>query len=82
VLAVPTGIDQMLDKIIDNALAVPAEGSTIRVVITGGDHPMVSVLDQGPGMSDTELARASGAVITLVRRGPRGLTATITFDPA
>lgn len=109
VLAVPTGIDQMLDNIIDNALAVSAEGSTIRVVITGGDHPMVSVLDEGPGMSDTELARAfdrfwrggsstpgtglglaivaelaraSGAVITLARRSPRGLTATITFDPA
>jgi len=109
VLAVPTGIDQMLDNIIDNALAVSAEGSTIRVVITGGDHPMVSVLDEGPGMSDTELARAfdrfwrggsstpgtglglaivaelaraSGAVITLARRSPHGLTATITFDPA
>jgi len=109
VFAVPTGIDQMLDNIIDNALAVSAEGSTIRVVITGGDHPTVSVLDEGPGMSDTELARAfdrfwrggsntpgtglglaiaaelaraSGAAITLARRGPRGLTATITFDPA
>lgn len=109
VLAVPTGVDQMIDNIIDNALAVSRDGDTIRVVITEGEHPSVSVIDDGPGMTDdelsrafdrfwrggtassgtglglaivAELARASGATVALERRTPRGLTATITFDPA
>jgi signal transduction histidine kinase len=109
VLAVPTGVDQMIDNIIDNALAVSRDGDTIRVVITAGEHPTVSVIDDGPGMTDdelsrafdrfwrggtassgtglglaivAELARASGATVALARRDPRGLTATITFDPA
>jgi signal transduction histidine kinase len=109
VLAVPTGIDQMLDNIIDNALAVSVDGDRIRVIIAGGEQPTLSVSDDGPGMSDdelarafdrfwrggtttpgtglglaivAELARASGAEVTLARREPHGLVATITFDPA
>lgn len=109
VLAVPTGVDQMLDNIIDNALAVSREGDRIRVIISGGDRPALAVHDDGPGMSDdelarafdrfwrggtttpgtglglaivAELARASGAEVSLARRDPRGLTATITFDRA
>ena len=109
VLAVPTAVDQMLDNIIDNALAVSHEGDQIRVVISAGDRPTLAVLDDGPGMSDdelarafdrfwrggtttpgtglglaivAELARASGAEVSLTRREPRGLTATITFDRA
>lgn len=109
VLAVPTAVDQMLDNIVDNALAVSRDGDTIRVVITAGEHPTVSITDDGPGMTDdelarafdrfwrggtassgtglglaivAELARASGATVALERRTPRGLTATITFDPA
>lgn len=58
VLAVATGVDQMLDNIIDNALAVSVAGDSIGVIITGGEHPTLAVLDQGPGMSDDELARA------------------------
>jgi signal transduction histidine kinase len=109
VFAVTTGVDQMIDNIIDNALAVSADGDHIRVVIAGGERPTLSVLDEGPGMSDdelarafdrfwrggtttpgtglglaivAELARASGAEVSLARRDPRGLSATITFDPA
>lgn len=109
VLAVPTGVDQMIDNLIDNALAVSAEGDTVAVIMARDEHPSVSVLDDGPGMTDDELgrafdrfwrgssttpgtglglaivfelARASGAEITLARRSPRGLIATITFDPA
>ncbi|MEN9620173.1 MAG: hypothetical protein RL499_366 [Actinomycetota bacterium] len=109
VVAVTTGVDQMIDNIIDNALAVSADGDHIRVVIAGGERPTLSVLDEGPGMSDdelarafdrfwrggtttpgtglglaivAELARASGAEVSLARRDPRGLSATITFDPA
>ncbi len=58
VLAVPTGVDQMIDNIIDNALAVSRDGDTIRVVIAAGEHPTVSVIDDGPGMTDDELDRA------------------------
>ena len=58
VLAVATGVDQMLDNIIDNALAVSTDGDSIQVIITGGEHPALAVLDEGPGMSDDELARA------------------------
>lgn len=109
VLAVRTGVDQMLDNIIDNALAVSREGDRIRVIISGGDRPTLAVHDDGPGMSDdelarafdrfwrggtttpgtglglaivAELARASGAEVSLARRDPRGLIATITFDRA
>jgi signal transduction histidine kinase len=109
VRAVPTGVDQMLDNIIDNALAVSHEGDSIRVIIANGERPTLTVLDEGPGMSDdelarafdrfwrggtatpgtglglaivAELARASGAEVALTRREPRGLAATITFDPA
>ncbi len=109
VLAVPTGVDQMIDNLIDNALAVSAAGDSVSVVMTRDERPTVRVLDNGPGMSDdelgrafdrfwrgssttpgtglglaivAELARASGADITLARREPRGLVATITFDPA
>jgi signal transduction histidine kinase len=109
VMAVATGVDQMLDNIIDNALAVSVDGDSIRVTITAGEHPTLAVLDVGPGMSDdelarafdrfwrgatttpgtglglaivAELARASGATVSLSRREPRGLAVTIAFDPA
>jgi signal transduction histidine kinase len=109
VRAVPTAVDQMLDNIIDNALAVSHEGDAVRVVVAAGERPTLSVHDDGPGMSDdelarafdrfwrggsttpgtglglaivAELARASGAEVALARREPRGLVATITFDPA
>lgn len=109
VRALPTAVDQMLDNIIDNALAVSREGDAVRVVVAAGERPILSVLDEGPGMPDddlarafdrfwrggittpgtglglaivAELARASGASVTLARRDPRGLAATIAFDPA
>ena len=58
VRAVPTAVDQMLDNIIDNALAVSHEGDAVRVVVAAGERPTLSVHDEGPGMSDDELARA------------------------
>ncbi len=109
VLAIPTAVEQIIDNLLDNALAVSPEGSVLRVVITGGERPLVSVIDAGPGMSDdelarafdrfwrgssttpgsglglaivAELARASGAEVTLRRGDPRGLVATVAFAPA
>jgi signal transduction histidine kinase len=57
-LAIPTAVEQIIDNLVDNALAVSPEGSTLRVVVTAGERPALSVIDEGPGMSDDDLARA------------------------
>ncbi|MFF8394318.1 sensor histidine kinase [Streptomyces sp. NPDC016172] len=59
VLASPGALDQMLDNVLSNALEVSPDGGTITVrVEPRGDVVGVSVLDEGPGMSDTEKSRA------------------------
>ncbi|WP_435284648.1 sensor histidine kinase [Streptomyces koelreuteriae] len=59
VLASPGHLDQMLDNVLSNALEVSPDGGTITVrVDPGGDVVGVSVLDEGPGMSDAEKSRA------------------------
>lgn len=59
VLASPGHLDQMLDNVLSNALEVSPDGGTITVrVEPRGDVVGVSVLDEGPGMSDTEKSRA------------------------
>ncbi|MFI6804201.1 sensor histidine kinase [Streptomyces luteogriseus] len=59
VLASPGHLDQMLDNVLSNALEVSPDGATITVrVEAGGDVVGVSVLDEGPGMSDAEKSRA------------------------
>lgn len=58
VSSVPTGADQMLDNIIDNALAVSRPGDQISVVVTDAPSPSISVLDSGPGLSDEAMERA------------------------
>ncbi|MFF7720182.1 sensor histidine kinase [Streptomyces luteogriseus] len=59
VLASPGHLDQMLDNVLSNALEVSPDGGTITVrVEAGGDVVGVSVLDEGPGMSDAEKSRA------------------------
>ncbi|MFJ7180405.1 sensor histidine kinase [Streptomyces massasporeus] len=59
VLAGPGHLDQMLDNALSNALEVSPDGGTITVrVEPRGDVVGVSVLDEGPGMSDTEKSRA------------------------
>jgi signal transduction histidine kinase len=59
VLASPGALDQMLDNVLSNALEVSPDGGTITVrVEAGGDVVGVSVLDEGPGMSDAEKSRA------------------------
>ncbi|MEU0898003.1 sensor histidine kinase [Streptomyces massasporeus] len=59
VLASPGHLDQMLDNVLSNALEVSPDGGTITVrVEPRGDVVGVSVVDEGPGMSDTEKSRA------------------------
>ncbi|MEV4430601.1 HAMP domain-containing sensor histidine kinase [Streptomyces sp. NPDC049602] len=60
VLAGPGNLDQVLDNVLSNALAVSPDRGTITVrVETGGpEEAVLEVLDQGPGMSAAEQARA------------------------
>lgn len=59
VLAGPGHLDQMLDNVLSNALEVSPDGGTITVRVDPRDDVVgVSVLDEGPGMSDAEKSRA------------------------
>lgn len=59
VLASPGNLDQVLDNVLSNALEVSPDGATITVrVEPRGDEVVLSVLDEGPGMSDAEKSRA------------------------
>ncbi|WP_031482720.1 sensor histidine kinase [Streptomyces bicolor] len=59
VLASPGHLDQVLDNVLSNALEVSPDGGTITVrVEPKGDVVELSVLDEGPGMSDAEKSRA------------------------
>ncbi len=58
-LAVEGGLEQVLDNLLDNALDVAPPGSVITVRVER-DHDAVTihVVDQGPGMSAQDRARA------------------------
>ncbi|MEV0638500.1 HAMP domain-containing sensor histidine kinase [Streptomyces sp. NPDC050619] len=59
VLASPGHLDQVLDNVLSNALEVSPDGGTITVRAQAqGDEVALSVLDEGPGMSDAEKSRA------------------------
>jgi signal transduction histidine kinase len=59
VLASPGHLDQVLDNVLSNALEVSPDGCTITVRMESrGDEVVLSVLDEGPGMSDAEKSRA------------------------
>ncbi len=58
-LTSPGHLDQVLDNVLSNALEVSPDGGTITVQVrTRGDEVVLSVLDEGPGMSDAEKSRA------------------------
>jgi two-component system, OmpR family, sensor kinase len=59
VLATPGHLEQVLDNVISNALAVAPDGSTITLHLQPcGDRVVLEVRDEGPGMPDVEKARA------------------------
>ncbi|MFE5816325.1 sensor histidine kinase [Streptomyces sp. NPDC056479] len=59
VLTSPGHMDQVLDNVLSNALEVSPDGGTITVEVEPkGDEVVLSVLDEGPGMSDTDKSRA------------------------
>jgi signal transduction histidine kinase len=57
-LAVKTAPEQVIDNFIDNALGVSPTGSRILVRVSGGATVVVSILDEGPGLSADDCARA------------------------
>ncbi|MGW7209379.1 sensor histidine kinase [Streptomyces sp. NPDC054837] len=59
VMTSPGHLDQVLDNVLSNALEVSPDGGTITVrTESRGEEALLSVLDQGPGMSDAEKSRA------------------------
>lgn len=59
VLASPGHLEQVLDNVLSNALEVSPDGATITVrAESRAEEVTLSILDQGPGMSDAEKSRA------------------------
>jgi len=64
--ALPDSIEQIVDNLIDNALEVSPPGSTLLVALRASTTPVADdpatvelhVIDQGPGLSDTEREQA------------------------
>lgn len=57
----PGALEQILDNLVDNALGVAPAGSTVRISIRDGAAAgtvELHVVDQGPGLSDEQRARA------------------------
>ena len=53
------GMEQVLDNLIDNAIAASPDGSTIAVTVTAGtSHHGVVVSDEGPGLTESHKTRA------------------------
>jgi signal transduction histidine kinase len=58
--AVPGGLDQILDNLLDNSLGVAPGGTVIDVSVVGSDDDVVlAVRDRGRGMSAEEQHRAT-----------------------
>ncbi len=58
-LATPDRLSQVLDNLLDNALEVSPEGSTVRLaVVATPTGPALHVTDHGPGMTPDQRERA------------------------
>jgi signal transduction histidine kinase len=61
VLVLPGAAEQIIDNLIDNALAVAPAGSQLELVVSRGDEPGTTELhvrDEGPGLSPEDCRRA------------------------
>ncbi len=57
--AVPNGVEQILDNLIDNAITASPQGARVTVgVVRGRAEHRLSIADEGPGLSDELKARA------------------------
>ncbi len=94
---VPGAAEQIVDNLIDNALAVSPPGSTVEVTVGPGldtDFVDLHVRDEGPGMSTEDCARAfdrlwrgrgdtggSGLGLAIVARLAHASGATVELTP-
>ncbi|WP_211882610.1 ATP-binding protein [Pseudarthrobacter albicanus] len=61
IMVLPGAAEQIIDNLIDNALAVAPPGSQIMLVVSRGQQPdtiELHILDEGPGLSLAECQRA------------------------
>jgi signal transduction histidine kinase len=61
ITALPGAAEQIIDNLIDNALAVAPQDSKIRLTVApvaNGDFVELHVLDEGPGLSEHDRHRA------------------------
>jgi len=57
--AVPSGVEQILDNLIDNGIAASPSGSRVSVTVAAGDTDhRLTIADEGPGLTDELKARA------------------------
>jgi signal transduction histidine kinase len=57
--SVPTGVEQILDNLIDNAIAASPPDSRVSVIVTPGrNQHRITVDDEGPGLTDELKAQA------------------------
>jgi signal transduction histidine kinase len=60
VSAVPTGVEQIMDNLLDNAIAVSPPGARVRVTVAAGRaRHGFTIADEGPGLSDDQKMRAT-----------------------
>jgi signal transduction histidine kinase len=58
--AVPGAIEQILDNLLDNALAVSPRGAVVSADVSlEGDMCLLTISDQGPGLSNDEKRNAT-----------------------
>ena len=58
-LAVPGSLEQVLDNLVDNALAVAPPASAIELRVRRSDRQVIlAVADRGPGMTPEQIARS------------------------
>ncbi|MET7905215.1 HAMP domain-containing sensor histidine kinase [Streptomyces sp. NPDC005355] len=97
VLAVPGGLEQIVDNLLSNALRVSPPGTSITLARAHGpDGPELHVIDQGPGMTEAERNRAfdrfwrasdadhdgTGLGLPIVQRLTRAGGGDVTLRPA
>lgn len=96
IVALPGAAEQIIDNLIDNALAVAPPGSLIQLVVSDGEPGIIElhILDEGPGLSledchrafsrfwrGTQSGEGSGLGLSIVHQLARASGAEATLMP-